>query len=330
MRGRDAVTVGVLVLLAGCGPGAAPERRAGDPAPAVSSQVRPLPSALVGQWKVGGPGIAPDVAVNLADRTLEMFGKWCVLYGTWDAHPGGPFLADLGLAGSGRCFEPGAGETTTRTAVSPFRTATSFVVDRDRRLLLDATGAQVAALEPASPTAPPAPSADSTPEPPQAPAAALDTERPPMPTGFRPADPEDVVGVWSVSGPDQAKAPTVRFGPDRSYEGATFCHSRSGRWDVAEGALLMTGPVSGSLMPCEHDDPFVDARAVGTDGVHLLLVAADGELIQQLDRVQTSDQVGKAAPLSASPCGLRRSRHLQPVCPPCPTAWNSSSPTPMS
>lgn len=292
--------VGVLVLLAGCGPRDTPEpRRPEESTPAASSPVQSLPSALVGQWKISGPGIAPDITVDLSDRTLTVFGKWCVLYGTWDARPGGPFLADLGLAGAGQCFEAGRGETTTRTAVSPMRAATGFVVDGERRLLLDATGARVAALTPGGRPMAPTTSADSVAEPPQVPAdrlAALDAGRPPMPAGVRPGNPEEVIGVWSMPGNDPAEAPTVRFETGRRYDGTSICPTRRGRWDVADGALLMTGPVTGGLIQCRHDDPFLKARAVGTDGVHLVLLDADGGPIQRMNRVRQADRVTDAPP----------------------------------
>lgn len=167
---RSAAVIGV----AGCGS----DGSAVAVAQRTSSPSRALPSALVGQWPVRGERIEPGTAVNLGARRLDVFLRRGILSGSWDARPGGAFLAQTG-GGSSECFPAGAASCADAEP-SWLRAAATFAVEGEGRVLLDTAGRSVAVLAPGPRPTVPSTVADSVAEGPQVRAeerAALDRDR---------------------------------------------------------------------------------------------------------------------------------------------------------
>ncbi|MEU5724255.1 hypothetical protein ABZ783_20825 [Micromonospora sp. NPDC047738] len=241
--------VAVGALLAGCAGGTAAEK---SPPPALppgsGSPGVADPVALLGNWTLAGVAEEPHGILRLAPDRIQLFGRCGILVGSWRADAGGLFVAAMfGSSGA----EGGPGCTNAEPNPRWLQRVTSYRLEGDTPMLLDADGALVARLLPGATPTPGPYLAASEVAPPEitdevrrqfAPAAAL-------PATLTPAAGNRLVGRWvPVSGPRRAY---VEFKADGEWRGSDGCNGHGGRWVVGSGGafLATTGP--STLIGCD-------------------------------------------------------------------------------
>lgn len=235
------------------------------------------PVGLIGSWTLTGlADQSGDTAIRLALGDVRVWRDCGVLSGTWRANEYGQFVAYIG-GYSGDC---GSAPVTTPEWLSR---ATSYDVDGEARLLLDAQGQPVARLEPG---AAPAPGSDMAPElaaPPEvtdevrralAPAA-------PLPAGLTPADASTLTGRWV---PDDAalrgmENPYLELAADGSWQGSDGCNGQAGRWVAGPDGALLAAVGASTMIGCNNVPVggwLAGASRAGFDGDVLVLLDAQG------------------------------------------------------
>jgi hypothetical protein len=273
MRRYTVTLVAAGLLLAGC----AAQDAAEPPPIAAPAEASTDPVDLVGSWTLAElADQSADSVIQLGLHEVRVWRDCGILSGTWRANEYGQFVAYL------------AGSTCgTAPATSPdwLSRATSYEVDGDARLLLDAQGQVVARLLPG---AEPTPAPDMAPElaePPEvtdevrqalAPAA-------PLPAGLTPAGTATLTGRWvPTDGPD---GPYVELAGDGGWQGSDGCNGQAGRWAAGpDGAVLaVSGPMT--LIGCDNvavGGWLSGAARAGFDGDTLVLLDGRGTELGRL------------------------------------------------
>lgn len=282
----SAALVVAWLMLSSCGADEAADRSLGGdpsdgPAPRGGSG---LPSQLVGQWEVQGVDVKPGTVLTLAAGEARVFLRCGLIYGSWDALPGGTFIAQT-WGRSGDCG------SDARPPEEPtwLTRAFAFVVSGPDRELLGQDGRVTATLRAATarPQAPQSAIASVT-QPPVLTAAdreRLDRRPPSFPAGVRPAEAAELVGTWVLPGEDGAGRnwPHATFGSDGTWFGSDGCNGQGGRWALAAGALL-TGSGIQTAIGCENIAVLSGAVLAAFDGETLVLIGEQGQEIRRAVR----------------------------------------------
>jgi hypothetical protein len=278
----------VLVIgLAGCGSDGT-EVVSGDPLMDVlaAADDRPMPSMLIGQWAVEGPAAAPGTVVNLGAGDVEILLSCGQISGSFEARPGGAFVADV-FSGSEACLPDDVAKWTPAWLSG----ATAFVGNGEGRLLLDTTGQPVATLSP-GPERPklPATVADSAADPPVVAAeqrARMDVEPAALPPSLPPATPGELLGMWLRPGrppKENPIQPWVEFLQSREYRDYDGCNESSGgRWSLVGGQILATTGIS-TLAGCGGEWLLGGAVSAAFDGDVLVFLDEQGAEVRRLVR----------------------------------------------
>lgn len=241
-----------------------------------------LPSQMVGQWDVTGVGVEPGTILTLRADEALFFVKCGMFDGSWDALPGGAFLADI-YGASGKCGQLEAEDWTPAWLGS----ATSFAVNGDQRELRGSDGQVTATLRPAA--ARPRVPKTAVPEFGDVPVltddqrADLDQMPPAVPAGLRPVEPTDLLGTWVLPGQgfDRDNWPHATFEDGGALFGSDGCNGVGGKWAAAGGALLFNGGPT-TLIGCENINVLSGAVVAGLDGETLVLIDEKGQETRRL------------------------------------------------
>ncbi|MCW3814081.1 META domain-containing protein [Micromonospora sp. DR5-3] len=241
--------------------------------------------ALLGNWTLAGVAEEPRGILRLAPDQIQLFGRCGILVGSWRADAGGFFVAGMfGSTGAegGRGCDSAPGQNPQW-----LNRVTSYQLEGETPLLLDADGAVVARLLPGATPTPGPYLAASEVGPPEitdevrrrfAPAAAL-------PATLTPATRDRLVGKWvPVSGPRRAY---VEFKADGEWRGSDGCNGQAGRWvvDPAGAFLATTGP--STLIGCDGVPVgawLSSSWRAGLDGKTLVLLDAQAKEAGRLRR----------------------------------------------
>ena len=253
MRRRAvAVVVGAVLVAAGC---AGTEQ-------VVSAAAAPtdLPSHLLGTWSVSGAGVPTGTRVAFSAVAMDVLMPCGTLDGSWDARPGGAFLADVHAA------DPACREARSTLTLPWLDRAVSFRSVGKGRELLDVQGGRVARLRRWTPVVPGQPG----PAQPVSLAArqAADTRPATLPAGLEPVGATDLVGAWAG---EPGGAAVLQVDGEGTYRRVSGCWRGDGRWALSGPALLLAG-AGWTWDSCAADRPVLVGRAGDT----VVLVRADG------------------------------------------------------
>lgn len=261
---RLIITAGVLVLvMAGCADKTATgSTPLGDTSGAPELDV----AALFGAWKLADAGEDSGAVLELG-REASLRRECGALAGSWRADATGLFVAHL-YAATG-CPLPDEPDPAW------LRAATSFRVDGDSRVLLNAQGGAVARLLPGVKPSGSAPAPG--PSEPQRWSPA-----PTLPGGFTPARLDGLVGRWEPSG---GRGAYLEFRRDGAWRGSDGCNGHGGRWVLGDGGALLAVGGASTLMGCDGvpvETWMTRARRAGLAGKALVLFDVDGKEIGRL------------------------------------------------
>jgi hypothetical protein len=272
------------LVVAACGeqPAGGPDPEAGQGGGGSAAEADPVD--LIGSWTLAEVAGEGDSVIRLALNEVRVWRDCGILSGSWRADSYGQFVAYI----AGYSESCGSADASTPEWLSR---ATSFAVDGDARLLLDAQGDVTARLLPGAEPTPGPNLAPSEAEPPVvtdelrralAPAA-------PLPPELDPAGADALTGRWvpadgSTSSMD---TPYVELAADSGWQGSDGCNGYNGRWIAGpDGALLA---VSGGLTLVGCDNVPVGgwlagASRAGLAGDVLVLLDAHGDELGRLRR----------------------------------------------
>jgi hypothetical protein len=240
------------------------------------------PVDLIGSWRLAQPTQEGDSVVQLDLGEVRVWRDCGILSGTWRANAYGQFVAYIaGHSGDCGTADIPIAEWLSRT--------TSFAVDGDARLLLDAQGEATVRLLPGAEPTPGPNLAPSEAEPPVvtdeirralAPAA-------PLPAQLDPVQPAALTGRWvpadgSTSSMD---IPYVELAADGSWQGSDGCNGSQGMWTAGPDGALLAVSGAQTLIGCDGAPVggwLVAASRAGMDGDVLVLLDAAGNEIGRL------------------------------------------------
>ncbi|GAA4709893.1 META domain-containing protein [Phytohabitans rumicis] len=277
----------VLWFIAGCG-AAAPDGSSGQPtdASAAAQAAGFDPVALIGSWRLTAPGEQPDAILRIAAEGyfLTLWRSCGVQPGSWRADHVGLFVAQLD--GDGGCPAPHGADATPGW----LRRATAFRIDGVDRVLLDASGVQVARLVPGGhPTPIPANVAPAWAEPPVVTDAARRELAPaaPLPPGLVPASRDVLDRRWvpADSGRDGPKGPFVELHRDGRWHGSDGCNDVAGRWTTGPSGVMLATAGPTTEIGCANilvGEWLARTRQAGLDREVLVLMDARGTELGRL------------------------------------------------
>ncbi|MCW2544540.1 MAG: hypothetical protein JWM40_2092 [Frankiales bacterium] len=232
------------------------------------------PVALVGDWSVRADGAPTETVLILrvrpavTDLTIKM--ACGTVGGSWAAEARQSLFLGQVSSGSGDCF----GKSGIQS-VDWLRQVTGFRTDGDHPLLVDARGATVATLTPAS----------STPTPRLTTSAELASshfgEPAPLPGGATAVSGQQLVGRWVPSGGRVPVKADTEFRSDGTWVGSDGCNGHGGRYVLGrEGRLLVAANGISTLVACESspiNQWVATAMRVGTIGAELVFYDRTGK-----------------------------------------------------
>jgi hypothetical protein len=272
------------LLVAGCAT-EDPAERPSTPEDPGDAVIGTDPVGLVGSWTLAelADG-SSDSVIQLALPEVRVWHDCGILSGGWRANEYGQFVAYI--AGySGDC---GGAAVTTPDWLSR---ATSYGVDGEARVLLDAQDQVVARLLPG---ATPTPGPDMVPELAEPPVVTDEVRSAlapaaPLPDDLAPADADTLTVRWvpADGSSSSTETPYVELAADGSWQGSDGCNGQVGRWvSGPDGALLAVAGGS-TLIGCDNvpvGSWLSETSRAGFDGDVLVLLDAQGGELGRLQR----------------------------------------------
>lgn len=276
--------VTVLLLVAACA-----EQPGNEPDPEISdgggeSAATADPADLIGSWTLAEPTEQGDSVIRLALHDVRVWRDCGTISGFWRANWYGQFVAYI----AGYRGDCGSGTPSTPDWL---HRATSFAVEGDARLLLDAQGEVTARLLPG---AEPTPGPNLAPSQSERPVVTDEIRRAlapaaPLPPEVEPVGADALTGRWVPTDDTggRPETPHVELAADGGWQGSDGCNGYQGRWIAGpEGALLaVTGPTT--LIGCDNVPVggwLAGASRAGLDRDVLVLLDASGEELGRLRR----------------------------------------------